>query len=249
MESSLVVPEDYVSAGYFLSVLVDPPAPGHRAVTLGSDHSPRRFFPESWTLSWCGESPETRASKAREFGIAESELPRIHAWADGAFGKTFGAWDVIFRIEDAREMARMFLSKASGLELWGLGIRRSSVDDVREGTTPPAQTPGYAPVGASGVHQVTELSRPLASGGTPLGHEPLIAEVGCSYNAPASLHIDEAAVWARLGVQPNDLGLIDSYEDALAGCGEFTRFSVAGPAHQSEWFPGLIVKYPVESSV
>ena len=147
----------------------------------------------------------------------------------------------------ARTIARMFLSKAQGLELWGLGVRRPVLEDLREGTAPPPQQPGYAPTGASGVHLVTELDQPLAAGGTPLGHEPLIADVGCSFNSPAALHLDEAAVWRGLGVQPNEHGLIDSYDEALAGCREFAGAKVAGPAPQSGWFPGLIVRYSLES--
>jgi len=111
---------------------------------------------------------------------------------------------------------------------------------------PPPQVPGYAPTGASGVHLSTELVQPLAPGGTPLGHEPLIAEVGCSFNSPASLHLDEAIVWSRLGVQPNAHGLIDSYDEALAGCRDFGSEEVAGPDPLSDWFPGLIVRYPLE---
>jgi hypothetical protein len=237
----------YLSAGYFLSRLVDPVRPGHRAVTLGHDHSPRRFFPESWTLSWCGDPPERRICDARQLDIAEADLGRVHAWADAAFGKVFGAWDVIFRIEDARTIARMFLPGAQGLELWGLGVRRSVLEDLREGTEPPPQVPGYAPTGASGVHQIAELGLPLAPGGTLLGHEPLVAAVGCGFNSPVSLHLDEAAVWRRLGVRPNRHGLIDSYDEAFAGCLEFASAQVAGPAPQSRWFPGLIVRYPVES--
>lgn len=235
----------YRAAGYFLSRLVDPLQPGQRTITLGHDHSPRRFFPESWALSWCNELPEHRLRSAQHFGIAEADLGRVHAWADAAFGKEFGTWDVIFRIDDARAMARSFLGGAQGLELWGLGVRHSILEDLRKGTTPPPPRPGFAPVGRSGVHLATELGFPLAPGGTALGHEPLIADAGCSFNSPASLHLDEASVWNRLGMRTNEHGLIDSYDEALAGCRVFASEEVAGPDPLSGWFPGLLVRYPI----
>jgi hypothetical protein len=247
MASTPVILDEYLSAGYFLSRQVEPQRQGDRAVTLGADHSPRRFFPESWTLSWCGDPSESRVRNAQLFGMTESDLDRVQAWADGAFGSVFGAWDVIFRIEDARAIARTFLSRAQGLELWGLGVHRSFLKELRDGTEPPAQVPGYAPSGASGVHLATEMGRSLAAGGTALGHEPLIAEVGCGFSSPASLHLDEAAVWSRLGVQLNEHGLVDSYAEALAGCREFATATLSGPAPQSDWFPGLIVRYSLES--
>lgn len=112
--------DQYLCGGYFLSRLVDPVRPGTRAITLGHDHTPRRFFPETWTLSRCKESPEHRIRSAQNFGIAGGELDRVHAWADAAFGKAFGAWDLIFRIEDARDIARTFLSGAKdlGTQVW-----------------------------------------------------------------------------------------------------------------------------------
>jgi hypothetical protein len=113
---------DYVAAGYFLS----PYAGVHdctgvelRRITLANDPSQRRFSPESWAVSWCSETREQRIESAAVFWIAEPELEQVMAWADQNFDSVFGAWDVLFTLDSAREAARSFLRNAADLELWG----------------------------------------------------------------------------------------------------------------------------------
>lgn len=240
---------DYVAAGHFLPRHTR----GHdctgvelRRVTLAHDHSQRRFFPESWALSWCSESYEERVERAAAFGIAEPELQQVMAWADQNFDSVFGAWDVIFTLDGAREAARSFLRNAADLELWGVGLHRSLASDYCKASAPPPLLPGSAPTGASGIHVATcARPAPLADGGMVLGHEILIADVGCAFNSPESRHLDEGGAFRAAGVNPNAEGLVDSFDDALACC----RFL---DSHASEtqhgitgWLPWLIVRYPL----
>lgn len=102
-----------------------------------SGYAMRRFFPETWTLSWCGETCEERLAAASLFGISEGELERVMAWADEAFGTTFGAWDAFFTLGDARAAAREFLRDVPDLELWGVGLHRSLADAFCAATAPP----------------------------------------------------------------------------------------------------------------
>ena len=114
---------EYVAAGYFLSRYTgehDCSGTELRRVTLAHDHSQRRFFPESWTLSWCSESHEERVERAASFGIAEPELERVMAWADQSFDSEFGAWDVFFTLDGAREAARSFLPNAARSQDFGV---------------------------------------------------------------------------------------------------------------------------------
>jgi hypothetical protein len=108
---------DYVAAGYFLSRhtgLRDCTGIQLRRITMAHDHSQRRFFPESWTLSWCGETREQRIEDAAVFGIAEGDLDEVIAWADESFGSLFGAWDVFFTLEDARAAGACVPGKRRG---------------------------------------------------------------------------------------------------------------------------------------
>lgn len=71
--------DDYVAGGYLLSRLVGPDWTGTRLrrVTVAEDHSPRRCFPDSWTLSWTSTPREERIAAAAVFGIAERDLDRV----------------------------------------------------------------------------------------------------------------------------------------------------------------------------
>lgn len=238
---------DYVAAGYFLcrhTGADDRTGLELRPVTMAHDHSQRRFFPGSWALSWCREPRERRIEEAAVFGIAEGDLDEVMAWADRGFGSVFGAWDAFFTLDDARAAARSFLLNAADLELWGVGLHQSLVSAFCEASAPPSQQPGYAPAGASGIHMATCLRpAPIADGGNVLGHEILIAEIGCSFNSPESLHIDERKRLGEVGVVPNEHGLLDSFDDALACCRLIEPAPAEARSSSTTWLPWLIVRY------
>jgi hypothetical protein len=237
----------YVSAGYFLSRWTgehDCTGVELRRITLAHDHSQRRFFPESWTLSWCRETREERIDASAVFGIAEADLDGVIAWADENFGLAFGAWDVFFTLADAQAAASAFLRNAANVELWGVGLHRSLVSGFCKTSEPPPQVPGFAPTGASGLHIATCVRpAPLAEGGSVLGHEILIPEFGASFNSPESRHLDEVEAFRAAGVVRNAVGLIDSFDDALACCRHLEKHASDTQYEISGWLPWLIVRY------
>jgi len=240
---------DYVSSGYFLSRYTG--ARGCTGVelrreTLAADHSQRVFFPGAWALSWCHADRPEQVQKAAVFGIPEPELDGVIAWADRSFDTVFGAWNVFFTLEEARAAARSMLGRAADLDLWGVGLHRDLVQAYCEASKPPAPQAGFAATGASGVHEVTcTRSSPLAEGGIVLGHELLIDDLGCAFNSPESRHLDEGALLRALGVVPNGLGLIDSFDEALACARHLDAVAAATPHRITGWRPWLIVRYPL----
>lgn len=73
---------DYISSGYFLSRYsggLDSTGLQLRRISMGHDHSLRRFFPETWALSWCRESRDQRVKEAAVFGISEADLDQVIA--------------------------------------------------------------------------------------------------------------------------------------------------------------------------
>lgn len=242
-------PRNYVAAGYFLSRDAgarDPTGTELRRITLAHDHSHRRFFPESWALSWCRASAEQRRARAADVGISEREVAEVMAWADRGFGSVFGAWDVFFKLDGARAAARAFLRNAPDLELWGVGLHQSLVRGYCQASAPPPPPPGHAPEGPSGLHVAACLRpAPLADGGTVLGHELLIAERGASFNSPESLHLDERAVLRAATVARNAHGLVDSLNDALACCRLLNALAPETHRGVAGWLPWLVVGYPL----
>jgi hypothetical protein len=211
-------------------------------VTVASDHSPRKFFPDAWALSWCGASRAEQVEEAAVFGIAERDLDRLVAWADESFETAFGAWNVFFTLEDARAAMGAFLDSATDVELWGVGLHRDLRFAYCDATKPSAPKPGFAPEGSSGVHIATCLRpAPLAAGGTILGHELLVIEAG-GWNSLESRHLDEGAILRAAGVVPNDSGLIDSFDQALA-C--IKHLDSLEQTRISGWLPWLLVRYPL----
>jgi hypothetical protein len=238
----------FVAGGYFLSHRSRDAGPDWtgtriRRVSLANDHSPRRFFPDAWTLSWTSVPRDERLANAAAFRIAAHDLDRVLAWGDGAFGAAFGAWSVIYTLDAARDIARTFLATANDLDLWGLGLHRDVLATYCNATAPPPPEPGYAPCGASGVHVAAcQRPTPLAPGGEVLGFELLIDDVGCM-NSPESLHIDEAAITQQVGVTRNANELIDSFDDALECCRLLDAQHPTAAA--SGWLPWLLVRYPL----
>jgi hypothetical protein len=241
---------EFIAGGYFLSRHVGPDWTGTpmRRVTLANGHTPRRYFPDDWTLSWCRQEREKRRAEAAGWGIDASDLDALTAWADGAFGVAFGAWNVLFTLDAARAVAHRWLARAPEVELWGVGLRRDLVRSYCAATAPPPPVPGYSPMGSGGTH-LTACARgaPLAAGGTPLGFEVLFEDLGSTFQSPQSLHCDEEEIFRAVGVTPNGHGLLATCEDALACC-RYLVAEEATSAHPFAWFPWLLVAYPRSAS-
>jgi len=238
---------EYIAAGYFLSRLVGPDCTGTpmRQVTLARDHSLRRFFPNSWTLSWVGEARDDRVAAASEFGILEQDLDQVIAWADRGFGTIYGAWSTFFTLEAARAAAHTMLAGARDLELWGVGLHRDLLAGYCRASVPPPPEPGFAPTGASGAHiAACTRTAPLTPGGRLLGFEVLF-EACSAFDSAESLHLDESAALRAARVTPNGVGLLDSLADALLVCQHLPPPPAEDPTPRAGWLPWRIVEYPL----
>ena len=239
---------DYVAAGYFLSKHVGPQdctGIELRRVTMSGEHSSRKFFPESWALSWCSATEREIDAALAAFGIPEDDLERVMDWADDNFDKTFGAFNVFFGLVEARFAANSVINHATGLDLWGLGLHRSYLKDYCEASGPPPTEPGFAPTGATGIHLMTcRRTQALAHGGEILGFEVLLDRYGLV--SPESRHHDEQELFRALDITPNAHGLIDSFDQALRLCTYLDSHIAKEPNQILGWMPWLIVRYPLD---
>ena len=236
----------YIVGGYFLSVPrpePDPHAQMPRLVTLGADHSPRRFFPFASLMTWTSSDDAEVAAGAAPFRLDSALLQQARRWADEEFGQTFGAWHAIYSLAAARRMAATFLRQAEELELWGVGLPISLVGRFLKQSTPAPSPPGYAPIGTGAVHDMVARRRPVAGGGTPLGHEILCYEM-VDFQSVESRHGDPSDVLARTRVQPNDLGLIDTLAAARrVAVATDPTLGLRGGWQRTDWMPWLVVRY------
>jgi hypothetical protein len=237
----------YVAGGYFLSCPREPADPAARlarAVTLGEDHSPRCFYPDSEFLHWTSQAPGALEELAATFHLDADGLAAACDWADEHFNLDFGAWTVIHELETARTLASGFLSGCPSLELWGIGLEDSLAERFVEQTRPPPAKPGFSPIGAGGVHRMVAQRLPLDEAGEELGHEVLCCLHGTSMQSLQSLHLDETALLAEVGVRPNRHGLIDELADA-ARVAAAAPLPPAPPGRSpASWLPWLLVRYP-----
>lgn len=60
---------------------------------------------------------------------------------------------------------------------------------------------------------------------------------------PESLHLDEQGLLREAGVVPNDHGLIDSLDEALACCRLLEPDAAEQQDERAGWLPWLIVRY------
>ncbi len=143
-------------------------------------------------------------------------------------------------MEGARAAKGLFLDSTTDVELWCVGLHRDLGPAYCDATKPSAPKPGFAAEGPSGVHIATCLRpAPLAAGETILGHELLVSDLG-GWNSLESRHLDESAILRAAGIVPNDAGLIDSFDQALACTKQLDSLR---PIGITGWLPWLLVRY------
>jgi hypothetical protein len=107
--------------------------------------------PDSWAIEWVTMDSAARAELAARCGIDREQLPDVVTWATERFGHGF-AWSHVFlEAATAREFARRFLP--DGFRLLQAALPESVVASFLSMAAPPAQEPGYAPAGTTGVYE------------------------------------------------------------------------------------------------
>jgi hypothetical protein len=222
---------DYVSGGYY--VLKAIPRPDglsdilpDKLLTMSNCFT--ELVRDIIQLQWdrYDDVRESIADEAREFGIPEARIPELTSWAKSQQNTNYLVYS---EIGPALELRRRFITDPS-THVVGIGLRTSLLDsfqsqlvkDINQGT---------------GLLELVNEKRPLVDGGNALGFEPLGFEgtkfhSWLCHSAPDKAH-------KHLGIRPNQLGLIDSF-DAAKQVNEFLLQTGAEPAI---WEPWLLLDY------
>jgi hypothetical protein len=94
----------------------------------------------------------------------------------------------------------------------------------------------------TGLLELVNEKRPPADGGNALGFEPLGFEATKFHSWLCLYARDEA--YKRFGIRPNQLGLIDSLEDAR----QVNEYLLQTGAEPAIWEPWLLLDYAPQSA-
>jgi len=198
------------------------------------------FFPDDWTIEWTSTSADTRVKDAASFGISSPELPAVVDWATKSVEKSFGWTSAFYSLEAAQDARARFFPNNYEIVLFSLALHESIVEDFLTYARPSPPQPGCAPMGEAGIFQCINAARKIAEGGETAGFEllsTLYGIISCSWLCNG-LEKDCAD---QLGVVPNRLGFVPSYEEALR-CAKFISRPETG-AEPGLWLPWLVTVY------
>lgn len=240
METNLA---NYISGGYYISKYVDRPPYAaadllpEKILSLSSCIC--EFIPDSWALSWAGDSGEARQKSAAFFGLSSEEFEQISAWTTAHFDNEVGWPNVCFDLQTARLLRQQFIALNEPIVIFGIGLHKSLQKRFCDYAKPPEQKEGFAPNGETGLYHAINLISALPENGEVLGFEP--ASYGYLLECSWLCNGLEKEIHEKLGVRPNEHGYIDDFETALE-CVSHISLDEVG-AEPGLWLPWLIIKY------
>lgn len=137
-----------------------------------------------------------------------------------------------------REFVERFVPDPAELVILGCGLHpEHAARQVHECRTP-SERREY------GVFKMIEKRRALEGGGSPRGFEVLSYEYGLEHSWLCNSLEREA--FEQLGITPNELGLLDTFENASRVVDYVNRDDVG--AEPGLWLPWMVVEYPIAAS-
>jgi hypothetical protein len=221
----------YLSGGYYVARL---------SGILSASDCMCSFFPDTWAIKWSSDSVEDRSKKAAAFGISNTALPEVVAWASESFEKSFGWPSAFYTLEAAQKARARFLPDDPDIVTFGLGLHESDAERFLTAAKLEETKPGCAPMGEIGVFQCVSSGEKVVAGGDFAGFELLATYLGrltCSWLC-SGLEKDCAD---QLGIVTNQLGFVQTYAEA-SRCAEFIAGDTVG-AEPGLWLPWLITIY------
>jgi hypothetical protein len=169
---------------------------------------------------------EAIAEEATEFGIPEARIPELVNWAKGQHNSNYLVYS---EVEPALELLDQFITDRA-THVVGIGLHRSLLEsfesqlmkDVNKGL---------------GLVELVNEGRPPAEGGNALGFEPLGFEATKFHSWLC--HSAPDGVYKGFGIRPNQLGLIETLNDAR----QVNEYLLQTGAEPAIWEPWLLLDY------
>jgi hypothetical protein len=222
---------EYVSGGYYIVKAISrptdlsPPVPdGLLTMSACFTDVMRDIVQLQWDRY--EEVKEAIAEESRAFGIDSSQIPELVTWAKSQHNTNYL---VFTHLEPALELHDRFVHDSSALVI-GIGLHASLLASFEAQLTKDVNK-------GLGLAELIIEKRSLAEGGHELGFEPLGFEATkfhswLCHNAPVEVN-------SRFGIRPNQLGLIDKFEDACRA----NEYLLATGAEPPIWEPWLLLDY------
>jgi hypothetical protein len=181
---------------------------------------------------------EDNVVESADFGVPERLRPELITWYLDQFDSRLGAPGVAYSTAVLREFVERFVPDPDELVILGCGLDPDHAARlVRECRTPSER-------GEYGVFEMIEKRRGLDGGGSPRGFEVLSYEYGLEHSWLCNSLEQEA--FEQLGITPNEMGLLDTFEEASRVAEYVNREDVG--AEPGLWLPWLIVQYPIAAN-
>jgi len=193
--------------------------------------------PDWWGLGWTSTAPNADPLvEAARFGIAPSQLAAFQSWAAAAFdGGQFRYPHAFPDLGTARECVRRL--PGPGVRLVGLSFPETAAAVLLEAFGRVHQEGGLP-----GAYECVTERRPPADGGSPRGFE-ILGYVPTGQFESHRCHALEGDFQSKLGVSPNQWGLVDEADAALR-CADYVN-ALDGHTCADLWLPGQLTEYQV----
>lgn len=222
---------DYVSGGYY--VLKAIPRPGDLSSILPDNLLTvsdcfTKVVCDIIQLQWddYDNVRDAIADEAREFGISGAQIPELVTWAKEQHNTNYLVYS---EVEPALELRQRFITDPS-THVIGIGLHTSLLASFESQLDKDMNR-------GSGLLELVNEKRAPADGGNALGFEPLGFEATKFHSWLCHYAPDE--VFNRLGIRPNNLGLIDRLDEAR----QVNEYLLQTGAEPAIWEPWLLLDY------
>ncbi len=138
---------DFVAGGYYISKYVERPSYSSADLLpekiLSLSGCICEFVPDTWTLSWTGDSDEERKKSGAFFGLTPEAGEQLSAWTTSQFDKEVGWPNVCFELDTARLIRHRFIAAAEPAVIFGIGLHKSLENRFCDCAKPPEQKEGF----------------------------------------------------------------------------------------------------------